>query len=109
MEVKGSGIGDSTRIKYEKVEEAVDNIKKDSKSMDDIFGDFRKSMDNIYQDDVFEGNASESLHDKFDELKTKFDSYVDLVNEFSETINKAKTSTEDTEKRIQQKAEDLPH
>lgn len=109
MQVKGSGIGDSTRIKYEKVEEAVDNIKKDSQSMDDIFGDFRKSMDNIYQDDVFEGNASESLHAKFDELKTKFDSYVELVNEFSETIDKAKTSTEETEKRIQQKAEDLSH
>ena len=109
MEINGSGIGSSTRISYERVEDAVDEIKACSEEMDNIFSDFRSSMNTIYQDDVFEGTASESFQEKFDELKTKFDAYVEEVKKFAEAIEKAKTSTESTERNIRQNAENLSH
>ena len=109
MEGKGTGIGGSTRINYEKVEEAVDDIKTCSENMDNEFDEFRSSMNAIYQDDVFEGEASESLNEKFDQLKQKFDAYVNEVQNFSAAIEKAKTSTELTEKNIKQNTDNLGH
>lgn len=109
MQVKGSGIGDSTRITYDKVEEDVDSINESSQEMDNLFNNFRNSMNSIAQDEVFEGTASESYQEKFDELKAGFDDYVAEVKKFAEVIEKAKTSTENTERKAKQNAENLPH
>ena len=107
MQVKDAGFGGTTRINYEKVENAVDSITSSSEEMDSLFDEFRKSMGVIYQDDVLEGEAGNSLQEKFDELKTKFDAYVNEVKRFAATIEKAKTSTELTEKNIQKNTENL--
>ena len=109
MQVKGSGIGDSTRIDYEKVDAAVDKIKTNAKTMDSLFGNFRESMGVVYQEDVLQGKAGDTVQEKFDELQKKINDYSDEVNKFADAINKAKTSTEMTEKNIQRNAEDLGH
>ena len=98
---------DSTSIQYEAVKNAADEIMNRSSSMDNLFGQFRKTMGEIYQDDVFAGNASESFQEKFNQLQTKFDAYVRTVEEFSQIIEKARTETQDTENAIQREAEDL--
>ncbi len=98
---------DSTSIQYEAVKNAADEIMNRSSSMDNLFGQFRKTMGEIYQDDVFSGNASESFQEKFNQLQTKFDAYVRTVEEFSQIIEKARTETQDTENAIQREAEDL--
>lgn len=100
-------MNDSTSIRYEEVKNASDEIRSSSKNMDDLFAKFRQDMDAIYQDDVFYGVASDSLKEKFDTLKTKLDNYVKTVQDFSDTIEKARSETEATERDIQREAEDL--
>ena len=100
-------IGDSTSIQYEAVKAAVDEIQNRSESMASLFDEFRASMGRIYQDDVFEGEASESFNDKFNSLKQKFDIYVQTVKEFADIIERARTETQATERNIQQAAEEL--
>jgi uncharacterized protein YukE len=109
MQVKGAGFGDSTSIDYEKVDTAVDNIKTDANGIDSLFGDFRKSMNVIYQPEVLEGKAGDTVQEKFDELQKKLDSYVEEVEKFAAAIDKAKNKTEATEKNVGANAENLGH
>jgi len=99
--------GESTTIEYEAVKNAVDEIKQRSQSMSGLFDEFRASMGRIYQDDVFVGEASESFNDKFNNLKKRFDAYVQLVDDFANIIEGARESTQATEQAIQHAAEDL--
>jgi len=99
--------GDSTSIQYEAVRAAVDTIQNKSVSMGSLFDEFRSAMGRIYQDDVFAGEASESLNDKFNRLQKKFDDYVATVEEFAATIEYARSETQATEKAIQHASEDL--
>ena len=101
--------GEKESIQYEKVQEAADTMVSCSGTMGDLFDNFRSTMATIYREDNFEGEASEALQTQFDELKKKFDSYVELVQEFSDTINYANESTHETEREIQIEAEELPH
>ena len=96
-----------TDIKYEEVKNKVEQIKSCSNTMENLFNDFKGIMSMIYQDDVFQGNASMSLQEKFAELQKKFDGYVELVNAFATTIDKARMATEATEASIRQDAENL--
>lgn len=98
---------DSTIITYDQVVQAADTIKNCSSTMKGIFDDFISTMNMVLQDDVFAGNASDSLSTKFTTLKNRFDSYTRTVERFSELISSAATSTEATEKGIQAAAEDL--
>ena len=99
--------GNSTSIEYEAVKAAVDEIRTRSQSMASLFDEFRSSMGRIYQDDVFEGEASESFNAKFSNLKKKFDAYVQTVEEFAGIIEGAREETQATEQSIQRAAEDL--
>ena len=98
---------DSTSIEYEAVKAAVDEIKGRSDSMAGLFDEFRAAMGRVYQEDVFEGEASESFNAKFNNLKKRFDAYVALVQEFSDVIEGAREQTQATEQNIQHAAEEL--
>ena len=73
----------TTQITYAKVRSDADKIRECSHVMENIFGDFERTMKNIGSPDVFAGDASESLETRFAGLKTKFNDYVKLVNEFA--------------------------
>jgi uncharacterized protein YukE len=99
--------GESTSIEYEAVKAAVDEIKQTSQSMARFFEEFRASMGRVYQEDVFEGQASESFKAKFNNLKKRFDAYVQTVDDFANVIEGAREATQATEQSIQHAAEDL--
>lgn len=96
-----------TDIEHGNVKKSIDTIRDCSKTMSGIFEDFRNTMNTVYQDDNFQGNASESLQGKFAELRSKFDSYVDAVERFAKAVEIARESAEATENAIQREAEDL--
>ena len=98
----------NTSISYEEVRADANEIKACAKTMSSIFDDFIATMTAVVADDVFAGNASESLQTKFLQLKARLDSYTKTVEKFSNTITGAADSTETTERAIQQEAEDIP-
>jgi len=100
-------MNNTTNIQYEEVKNKVEQIKKCSNNMNDLFNDFTGTMLSIYQDDVFQGVASNTLQEKFNNLKTRFDNYVSLVNDFSKVIEGARVATENTENEIRKEAEEL--
>ena len=96
-----------TKITYEKVKQDAQNIRENANIMKRIFEDFTKTMNEVGGQDVFEGQASESLSSSFATLKGKFDAYTQAVERFSNMISSAATSTEQTEKSIAQDASNL--
>jgi uncharacterized protein YukE len=64
-------------------------------------------MGRIYQEDVFEGEASESFNAKFNNLKKKFDVYVQNVKDFASVIEGARQETQATEQNIERMSQDL--
>jgi len=97
----------STIISYAGVKEAADTILSCSNTMKNIFDDFEKEMNLVRADDVFVGDASTSLGQRFDGLKSKFGGYVDKIKEFSDAINAASTSTQQTESKLASQADNL--
>ena len=97
----------STKITYERVKQDAQNIKESANIMKRIFEDFNKTMNQVGGEDVFEGQASDSLSASFATLKTKFDAYTNAVERFSGMILTAAQSTEQTEKSIAQDASNL--
>ena len=97
----------STIITYEKVKQDAQNIKENANTMKRIFDDFNKSMNEVGGEDVFEGQASDSLTASFTTLKSKFDAYTNAVERFSNMILSAATATEQTEKSIANDASNL--
>ena len=97
----------STNITYDRVRSDANTIQECAKTMQNIFESFGGSMKRVGAEDVFVGDASESLGARFNSLKTKFDSYVQLVNEFSSMILGAAASTEQTEKALAANADEL--
>ena len=75
--------------------------------MNNIFNDFGTSMNKVGAEDVFVGDASESLGSRFSSLKTKFDDYVNLVNEFANMILGAADATQHTEQKLAAEADKL--
>ena len=98
---------DKTQITYEQVRSGANTIKDCSTNLRGIFNDFEGSMKNVASPDVFEGDASETAEEKFNKLKTRFNDFTDLVNEFSETLLGAAEATEKTERNINQDASGL--
>lgn len=98
----------STNISYDKVDQNVDTIKTCSTNMGRIFEDFGTSMRELGADNVFYGDASTSLSERFNVLKSKFDEYTLTVTEFANTIKTAKDNTQHTEQGLQASAENLP-
>ncbi len=90
----------STIITYEEVRTDAEEIKNCATTMNSIFDDFITIMNSVYVDDVFAGNASESLETKFLSLKGKLSAYTKTVEKFSDTILSAADSTEATEQSL---------
>ena len=90
----------STEISYNDVRNDASLIKEKANQMSGMFTEFEGSMKKVGSKDVFVGDASESLDAKFSKLKTKFDDYVQLVNDFSDMITTASEMTEKTEKEL---------
>lgn len=97
-----------TKITYDKVKQDAVNIKENANTMRRILEDFSKTMTEVGSEDVFEGQASDALSSSFATLKSKFDSYTQAVERFSNMISSAATATEQTEKSIAKDAENLP-
>ena len=97
----------STVITYEKVRQDADTVRECSRVMQNIFNDFGASMNRLGADDVFAGNASQSLGARFASLKTKFDSYVATIERFSNLISNAASQTEQTENAINRATDNL--
>ena len=97
-----------TAITYERVRSDAKVIKSCASTMNKIFEDFGSSMNRVGADDVYAGDASETLGQRFASLKGKFDSYIRLVNEFADTILGATEQTAATERELSAQAENLP-
>ncbi len=97
----------STDIKFQEVRTSAEEILKCSKVMSNIFESFEAEMKEVGADDVFTGNASESLATRFSSLKGKFDGYTNKVKEFSNTIIGAADATEQTDNTLSSAAENL--
>ena len=96
-----------TKITYDRVKQDAQSIRENANTMKRIFDDFNKTMNEVGGQDVFEGQASESLSSSFTTLKGKFDAYTQAVERFSNMISSAATATEQTEKSIAQDASNL--
>ena len=99
--------GQSTAITYAQVQSGARTIQDCSKTMQNIFESFNASMKRVGADDVFAGDASETLGNRYNQLKTKFDNYVKLVDEFSAMLLGAAEATAQTEKTLASDAERL--
>ena len=99
---------ESTQITYDQVRAGASTIKDCANNLRTIFNDFEGSMKNVASPDVFEGDASETAEEKFNKLKTRFDEFTSLVDEFADTLTGAAQATEQTEKNIDQDASALP-
>ena len=97
----------NTSITYALVESGARTIQECSKTMMNIFDSFNASMTKVGADDVFAGDASETLGNRYNQLKTKFDNYIKLVDEFSAMLLGAAEATAQTEKRLASEAERL--
>ena len=96
-----------TKITFERVTEDANNIRENANIMKTIFQDFNKTMNELGGEEVFEGQASDSVSTSFTELKSKFDQYTQAVERFSDMISFAATETEQTDKSIAQDASNL--
>ena len=96
-----------TKITYDRVKQDAQSIRENANTMKRIFEDFNKTMNEVGGQDVFEGQASESLSSSFTTLKSKFDAYTQAVERFSNMISSAAIATEQTEKSIAQDASNL--
>jgi uncharacterized protein YukE len=97
-----------TEITHSSVKDSVSTIEKSSKNMGQYFQEFRNTMGEVYKEDNFSGEASDSLQTKFNEFQKKFDSYTDAVERFAKAVEGARASTEATEQSIKQDIENLP-
>ena len=97
----------STTITYERVRTDANTIKECASVMSKIFEEFGTSMNRVGAEDVYAGDASETLGQKFASLKGKFDSYIKLVNQFADTITSASSATAATEQALANQAENL--
>lgn len=99
--------GESTNITFAQVQSGAKTIQDCAKTMQNIFDSFNSSMKRVGADDVFAGDASETLGNRYNQLKTKFDNYVKLVEEFSAMLTGAAEATAQTDKKLASDAERL--
>ncbi len=99
---------DNTLITYEEVRNDAKEIKNCAQSMNTIFDDFITTMNSVLTYDNYAGEASETLENKFNQLKTKLNNYTETVKSFSDTILNSANETERTENIIKDNASVLP-
>ena len=99
--------GQSTSIDYNKARQAAETITSCSNTMATIFEEFGAELQAVGADDVFAGDASASLGERYRVLKTKFDSYTNKVREFSQAISSATDATQGMENKLENEADSL--
>ena len=97
----------STYLSYPEVKAHVDEIVDSKNTMMGIFNDFEASMTRLGGEDAFVGDASESLKERFNSLKQRFDDYCNLVQQFADNITGAAEETAYTERQMAAQAEAL--
>jgi uncharacterized protein YukE len=97
----------NTNITYQQVYNGARTIQDCAKTMQNIFESFNSSMKRVGADDVFVGDASETLGTRYNSLKTKFDNYIKLVDEFASKLTGAADATAQTEKQLEDAASKL--
>ena len=100
-------LASNTDITYERARGNANSIKNCASNMSNIFDEFNSSMSTVGSEDIFYGNASDSLTSSYSTFKTKFDEFVGLVNDFSNVILKAVDATEATEENLKRGAQNL--
>ena len=98
-----------TKITYEQARKAAEDVNTNASTMQNIFDNFTSIMNQLASAEVFEGIASDELQNKFAQVKGRLSTYVTTVEEFSNKITHATDTTELAEKKIQQKAAELPN
>ena len=97
----------STSITYDRVESDANTITECASTMNNIFSDFEAAMNRLGGGDALVGDAGESLFSRFNNLKTKFDEYITLVNDFADLIRSASQKTAATEQALASQADEL--
>lgn len=98
---------DSTTITYEKTRNDAKTVAECAREMDRIFQEFEDTMKQVGGEEVFVGDANESLQNRFSKLKQRFPEFVKTVLQFSELITGAAESEEKTEAKLSQAADAL--
>lgn len=95
----------NTSIKYAEVKNGINVLKNETlPKMRNIFSDFGSSIKRVGAEDVFAGDASESLKTRFNELSNKFKLFEDLVMKFANEFETASEATAQTEQKLSQDA-----
>ena len=95
----------NTSIKYSEVKSGVNVLKNDTlPKMRNIFSDFGNSIKRVGAEDIFAGDASESLKTRFNNLSNRFKLFEDLVIKFANEFEVAAEATQQTEQKLSQDA-----
>lgn len=100
-------MNNDTTITYERVEADANNIRDYANNMKRIFDDFSATMNSIFSSESFQGQASEQFKREYDQLRSKFDSYTTLVEQFASKISSANQAINQTEQSIMRDTENL--
>lgn len=100
-------MNNNTYINYEAVKNDANNMKEYSNAMANIFEEFETTMRSALSDEYFQGLAADTTENSYNTLKSKFNSYTDLVIEFANMITTAQIANEETESEIARRAENL--
>ena len=89
----------NTDIRFSSVNEAVKNIRQSRKNIEGYLDDFADAVRELIVNRDFVGAAADSFEESFDRLKKeKFDTFINLVEEFAGVIEDASATTEETAK-----------
>lgn len=96
METKNSSIKVNS-IELEQIAYKVDNI---NKEMEDIFNSVDKIMNNINNNDIWQGDASLEYHNRYLELKKYFPKVVNGIGIYSNFLKSTAQNYEKEENQI---------
>lgn len=97
----------NTKISYERVKEDAATIKNCAGTMESIFEDVKKTMLFLNNNEALVGRAGDAMFQRFNALKSKFDSYTKAVERFANLIYSAEESTRQTENVIEKSTDVL--
>ena len=96
---------DHTKIDHGQVREQTAIIRDVRARMQNVLDDFEASMQRVGADDVFAGDASETLGEQFARLKAKFEKFTTATEDFAQNFDQANEKTEATDQAIRNQAE----
>ena len=94
-------------ISYGETEGIVNEIIDCKNRMNIIFDNFKSDMNTIGSPNVLAGQTRESLASMFANLSTRFDDYLELVQQFANDIRSASERTKETDQSVNKDTEVL--